>query len=123
MKIRENSNKVYNVLKKLYADVVDYVKENQGEKGFILTTGADSIYVYAILFEAYMEEIQELELKAIKVEANTLILLCDDSKIDYDEEAVADAEENDWTVFSLFGDEFVNASTLLSICECIEEYK
>lgn len=120
--------KVYKVYDELYDKICNFVKEHQGEKGYIDTQkeGCDGIYV--ALYEG--DELVEKRVHAIKCVDKDLLILCDDDvhtryRVVYTDEDIKKEDENEsdtkWW-YAGYGGESLWLDTLASIAEVIAEY-
>lgn len=108
-------------LKTLEKDLIEVVKEMQGEKGYVDTSTNECDTIYAILFDglsfpAREYTLTEKRVNGIKVEDDDLFFCTEDT---VNEESVT--EEDIWMPLNSEMVEYY--STLFSIAESIEQYE
>ena len=107
----------------LYNKVCEFVKENQGEKGYIDTQDNTLDTIWGFEYDEFMNCAVEVRVHGIKCdpETNELLIVTEKAsntyRIIYTE---TDFKEAEWQ--SMKGSYVYYANTLLSIAECIEEY-
>ena len=111
-------------LDSLYEEVVAYVKEHQGEKGYIdcqPSLGGDTIYGF--IYEDYESRGIEKYVYGVRVVDDDLQVLLEDIclswKTIYDQEDFTN-EDSEW--YSVRWSDVYYIPTLFNIAECIEEY-
>ncbi len=109
----------------LYEEVVAYVKEHQGEKGYIdCQPSLDGDIIYGFIYDNYEYRGVEKYVYAVRVVEDDLQVLLEDINIGYkivytnDEDFTS--EDNDW--YSVRWSDVYDIPTLFNIAECIEEY-
>lgn len=125
-----NKNNPFKVpdLTPMYEAVRDYVKEHQGEKGFILTDNSENDTIWAICYDDTQNSAWEPEVKAVRVnEHGVLQAVIDNSSVCYDEDRVAKIPEETQDVCGfwldvLYDDYLYFIPTIFNIAENIEEY-
>lgn len=125
-----NENNPFNVpdLTPMYEAVRDYVKEHQGEKGFILTDNPENDTIWAICYDEAMNSAWEPEVKAVRVNKyGALQAVIDNSSVCYDEDRVAKIPEETQGVCGFwldvqYDDYLYFIPTIFNIAENIEEY-
>lgn len=105
----------------LYKEVRDYVRENQGEKGYIDTQNEDCDPIKAIVYDnIYTLNLTEYYVKGIRVNGDDLEIIYDLPNVVYDEDAFK-SEDAEW--MEICYDDYVYfVPTLFSIAESIEQY-
>ena len=108
-------------LKTLEKDLIEVVKEMQGEKGYVNTSKGGCDIIYAILFDdlsfpARENTLTEKRVNGIKVEDDDLFFCTEDA---VNEESVT--EEDIWIPLNSEMVEYYSA--LFSIAESIEQYE
>ena len=106
----------------MYEKVRDFVKEHQGEKGFIFTDNEENDTIWTFIYNDMMNTVSELEVKAVRVKYNVLQILYDDSYTTYKESDVVDKDECDWSNDIRYDDSVYYIQTIFSIAESIQEY-
>lgn len=120
---------IYKKYDELYKKICDFVKEHQGEKGYIDTQG-DGDSIYTAVYEG--DELVEKKVHAVKCdEQGNLLILCDDdvngyhNQVVYSDEDIKSEDEDDansnWWLASK-GGETMWLQTLCAIAEVIEEF-
>lgn len=125
-----NENNPFKVpdLTPMYEAVRDYVKEHQGEKGFILTDNPENDTIWAICYDEAMNSACEPEVKAVRVNKyGVLQAVIDNSSVLYDEDRVAKIPEETQDVCGFwldvqYDDYLYFIPTIFNIAENIEEY-
>lgn len=118
-------NKTFGIpdLSKLYERVRDWVKEHQGEKGFIITDNnerCDTIWI--IIYDDYTQNVNEFQVKAVRVNKdNDLQILYDLHNVIYDEDSVKDSKDKSWN-YVQYDDYVYFIPTIFNIAESIEGY-
>lgn len=114
-------------MKELYAQIAEYIKNNQVEKGYIDVQNdncdCDTIYCYACMEDYYdMHKIDECKVYGIRVSESGRIEICYESIFDYSKlyYTESDFENAEW--YDIEYGEFLYFDTLISIAESIEEY-
>ena len=115
----------------MYEAVCGYVKEHQGEKGYIDTQDerCDTIWSHEYLTDQSFKLI-ELQVKAVRVNRHGKLQMISDlpfPSVDYKDENIRSAREDArdpdprWKDVR-YSDEVVFVQTLFNIAECIREY-
>lgn len=125
-----NENNPFKVpdLTPMYEAVRDYVKEHQGEKGFILTDNPENDTIWAICYDEAMNSAWEPEVKAVRVNKHGVLqAVIDNSSVCYDEERVAGIPEETQDVCGFwldvqYDDYLYFIPTIFNIAENIQEY-
>lgn len=110
----------------LYNKVYEFVKEHQGEKGYIDTQNDDCDRMSAYVYDEGMGCAVEQEVHGIRVDAETEDIeivvepIMRTYKIQYNEESFK-SEDTVWESLR-YGDVAYYGPTLLEIAEVIEEY-
>lgn len=113
-------------LDQMYNEVVAYVKEHQGEKGYIdcqpfQDKPGDTIY--AIIYEYFSGRGEEKYVYGVRVEDDDLQVLLEDItqtwRVTYEPEDFT-ADDKEW--MSVRWSDVYYIHTLFNIAECIEEY-
>ena len=108
-------------LSPMYEAVRDFVKENQGDKGFICTDNSECDTIWCIVYDFDYFEIREYAVKVIRVKNNTLEIIYDPPMIHYDDESIAELSDDEW--FELkYSDSIYYIPTLFNIAENIQAY-
>jgi len=106
----------------MYEAVRDFVKEHQGDKGFICTDDSTCDTIWCVVRDLVYFEIYEYEVKAIRVKDNNLEILYDDASTRYDEKSCGDMmDDNCWFDVRLH-DCIDYIPTIFNIAENIQEY-
>ena len=104
----------------IYKKVVAYVKQHQGEKGYIITydvEGGDSPWV--MYYAGYDSAFWETEVQAVRVNHNSLQILYERDADEINDEDIPQINDSDWeTVLS--SAVVCPLSTLISIAEEIQ---
>lgn len=117
-------------LSPMYEAVRDYVKENQKDKGYILTQNNSNDSIWALLYNNINNKVEELQVKAVKVdEHNRLKVMVGDMFKDFTDETVKETEADDESIYGyeawidVRDDEnlFFNP-TIFSIAESVAQY-
>lgn len=108
-------------LSPMYEAVRDFIRENQGDKGFICTEDnrCDTIWTY--VYNDTLTSIYEYQVKAVRVKNNRLEVLYDLSQIFYEDEMVKIQSEDEWYDVQ-YADLILYVPTIFNIAECIQEY-
>lgn len=105
-----------------------FVKEHQGEKGFILTDNPENDTIWAICYDETQNSAWEPEVKAVRVNKHGVLqAVIDNSSVCYDEERVAKIPEETQDVCGFwldvrYDDYLYFIPTIFNIAENIEEY-
>lgn len=106
----------------LYNHLVEFVKEKQGEKEFILTDNSGNDTMWAVVWDGELgNTFYELEIKGVCVKDDKLYICVDESQITYTDADLAQTNDEDWLSI-LFDDRILFAQTLFSLAECLYEY-
>lgn len=108
-------------LSPMYEAVRDFVKENQGDKGFICTEDNRCDTIWAYVYDDTLTSIHEFQIKAVRVKDNRLEVLYDISQIYYEDEMVRIQSEDEWYDVQC-ADLILYVPTIFNIAECIQEY-
>lgn len=109
-------------LRPMLEAVTEYVKEHQGERGFILTDVGENDTIHSIEYDFYLNSVQELHVKAVRVnEHGRMEILTELFNIKYNEQAVKAAKETDWMDVE-YTDSLYFVPTIFNIAENIAEY-
>lgn len=108
-------------LNPMYNKVKDFVKEHQGEKGFILTDNSECDTIWTIVYDGYYGEVREFEVKAVRVVGDRLECYYDLPGVTYKEKDIEYIETRDWHSV-VTDDEVMYIPTIFSIAESISEY-
>lgn len=104
----------------LYNKTVEFVKEHQGEKGYIDTQNETCDTMYCL--DYYNDFAEEGEIKGVKVDDDKLMVAYEpysvSNNIIYTEEDFKDVLNWEWVRYS----DLAYVYTLLSIAESIHEY-
>ena len=104
----------------VYKKVVAYVKQHQGEKGYIITydeAGHDSPWV--MYYAGYDSAFWEAEVQAVRVNHNSLQVLYERDADEINDEDIPQVNDSDWE--DVWGGAVVcPISTLISIAEEIQ---
>lgn len=123
MKPTEVIKIVDDAMNMLYKNVVNYVAEHQGDKGFILTenydNGKDTIWATRCYSGGEMEE---LHVKAVRVINGTLEIIIDTCSTFYtDADIIEEQDDCEW--HAVKGDDYIYYyQTLYQIASYIEQY-
>lgn len=110
----------------LYNAVRDFIKEHQGEKGYINVQDKSKDTIYAVAYEDLdYYTLCEGRVKAIRVKDDEIEIIYENEpyyiNTVWTDEDIRDADENDWEL--VLGSEKVFCTqTLYSIAENIDEY-
>lgn len=108
-------------LDSLYDSVRDFIKENQGDKGFICTDNPMCDTIWTFFYSDDYNTPFEFEVNAVRVIGDAIEILFDQASIIYTEEDIANADETDW--YDIKDDYHIYyIHTLFSIAESIYEY-
>jgi hypothetical protein len=112
-------------LDSLYDEVVAYVKEHQGEKGYIdCQPSLNEDIIYGIVYDDFVGSGLEKYVYAVRVVDNDLECLLEDItgtwRTVYTDEDYKN-EEDKW--YSVRWSDVYYVPTLFNIAECIEEYE
>ena len=119
----------YRQIDKLHQALCEFVRDNQGEKGYIDLRNADESRdsIFGIVFNDYdFHSPEEVQIQAIRYsECGQLEVLFEivslHTKVVWSEDDIRDAKDDEWEI--LRGGDVVNfVPTLYSIAEFIEEY-
>lgn len=105
-----------------------FVKEHQGEKGFILTDNPENDTIWAICYDETKNSAWEPEVKAVRVNKHGVLqVVVDNSSVRYDEDSVAKIPEETQDVCGFwldvqYDDYLYFVPTIFNIAENIEEY-
>ena len=117
----KNLDKAVKAIENLTEEVKDFVVKNGG---FINTTNVegecDDIYGY--LIDWYADEVEEVKVIAIKVEEDTLSVATSTKNMVTIIDGKEDLEDDEWYPMGTGGDSILQAQTILSIAESIEQY-
>ena len=108
----------------MYVALRDFIKEHQGEKGFINTSDLEADCIYTIEYSKYSGEALELHVKAVRVNEHDCIeILSDETDASYDDDAILAAEQNDnrWKDLQ-YDDNLYYVPTVFNIAENIAEF-
>ena len=110
-----------NAIENLTNEVKDFVVKNDG---FINTSNAlgncDQIYGYIIDWDA--DAVEEQKVVALKVEDDILYIATSPKSIVVIVDSKADFEDDEWYALGTGGDCVLQAQTILSIADSIEQY-
>lgn len=106
----------------MYERVKEFVKEHQGEKGYILTDNEENDTIWTFVYNDMMNSVSEFEVKAVRVKNNMLQILYDDSYTKYKEDDISDSDEYDWSNDIQYDDCVYYIQTIFSLAESIQEY-
>ena len=111
-------------LDSLYEEVVAYVKEHQGEKGYIdCQPSLNGDIIYGFIYEDYESRGVEKYVYAVRVVEDDLQVLLEDISVKwrtvYDHEDYT-SEDAEW--YSVRWSDVYYVPTIFNIAECIEEY-
>lgn len=101
--------------------LTQFVKINQGEKGYIKTENEQNDAIWVLLWQYYDNIYEEQQIKAIRVKEGSLQILYDPFSVHYSDDDIANAPENDWRTV-IYDDYILSSQTLLNIAESIEDY-
>lgn len=121
--MNSNINNPFNIpdLRSMYNAVRDYVKEHQGEKGFINTDDPHCDTMYTIAYDCGYKDVSEYEIKAVRVDShNKLQILYDSFFVYYTDESIAEMEK-EWRDVE-YDDYVCYIPTIFNIAEGIREY-
>lgn len=105
----------------MYEAVRDFVKENQGDKGFICTDDEKCDTIWTIVYSDMYATSFEYEVKAVRVKNEDLEIIYDYPGIIYEDEEIRNRDEDDWS--SVQYDDFVYyIPTIFNLAENIQEY-
>jgi len=105
----------------MYEAVRDFVKEHQGDKGFICTDDNRCDTIWCIVYSEISGTAYEYEVKAVRVKHNTLQVVYDTPGIIYDGDAVMRMSDEEWYDVQ-FDDNVYFIPTIFNIAENIQEY-
>lgn len=110
----------------MYEALRDFIKEHQGDKGYILTdNGHDTIWSF--IYDESEHKTVEVEVKAVRVDKHGCIkVIVDDFNTKYDDKSVSMADKAD-TIYGAwldlqYDDNLYYIHTVFSIAESIQEY-
>ena len=107
----------------MYNAVTRFVREHQGEKGFICTEDLpQGDTIWGFVYNGIAGTFDEMQVKAVRVNENgTLQCLTDIPNILYTDEAVRLADKHDWQDVR-YGGDILYIPTIFSIAESIKQY-
>ena len=108
-------------LSPMYEAVRDFVKENQGDKGFICTDNYECDAIWCIVYDLDYFEAHEYEVKAVRVKNKNLEILFDSPSIRYDDKSCAEIDDDAWCDV-MYDDCVYYVPTIFNIAENIQEY-
>jgi hypothetical protein len=113
----------------LYSKTMEFIREHQGEKGYINTQDDSCDTIYAIVFDEGQEMAVEMEVAGVKVEENEIYVRCVPilrtyhitlTDEDFKRDNEGDGGYDEW--MSLMWSDVYWAHTLIDIAESIHEY-
>jgi len=108
-------------LSPMYEKVCEFVKEHQGEKGFICTDDPECDTIWMIYYSYEDWSVYEYEVKAVRIHEGNLQILFDSPSVNYTEESIMPVDQNEW--YDVQYSEFVYfIPTIFNIAENIQEY-
>ena len=119
----------YRQIDKLHQALYEFVRDNQGEKGYIDLRNADERKdsIFGIVFNDYdFHSLEEVQIQAIRYsECGQLEVLFEivslHTRVVWSEDDIRDAKDDEWEILR-DGDVVNFVPTLYSIVEYIEEY-
>lgn len=106
----------------LYNHLVEFVKEKQGEKEFILTDNSNNDTMWAVVWDGELgNTFYELEIKGVCVKDDKLYICVDELQIKYNDADLAQTNDEGWLSI-LFDERILFVQTLFSLAECLYEY-
>lgn len=105
----------------MYNAVRDYIKEHQGEKGYISTWEEGFDILWTMIYTGYDSEYEEQMVYAVRVKNDDIQIVYDTYRTKYTDEYIASLGDEDW--YSIrYDDCIVYLPTIFSIAESIESY-
>ena len=108
----------------MYEKVRDFIRNNQGEKGFICTHNPQCDTIFTIIYDGCSYEVNEYTIKAVRVnDYNRIQILFDTFNTVYTEEIISDMmnDNEDWYDVQ-YDDAVYYIPTIFNIAEYIREY-
>ncbi len=115
-------------LRPMYESVRDFVRDNQGEKGYIDTQDEDHDTIWAFIYTESENNATEVQVKAVRVDGHgNLQVVVDDHKTDYSDEDLRACDNNDRSIFGRWTDVWDDDNlyfipTIFNLAEFIREY-
>ncbi len=111
----------------MYEALKDFIKEHQGDKGYILTDNDALDPIWSFVYDESEHKAVEVEVKAVQVDKHGCIkVIVDDFNTKYDDKSVSMADKAD-TIYGAwldlqYDDNLFYIHTVFSIAESIQEY-